>query len=80
MKFEASKKQVPGCNVSEQSEAKIRHEAFLEEKKKKDEAENYVEGSGKKINKRAIVVKEIMAKKGLSMIEASKYVKQHNLY
>jgi hypothetical protein len=37
-------------------------------------------GEPKKINKRAEVVKEIMVKKGLSMIEASKYVKQHNLY
>ena len=79
-KFEASKKKVPGCEITEQSEAKIRHDAFLEEKNRQEDAENYVEGSGKKRNKRADVVKEIMVKKGLSMIEASKYVKQHNLY
>jgi hypothetical protein len=30
--------------------------------------------------KRAAVVKRIMAERGLSMIEASKYVKEHNLY
>jgi len=30
--------------------------------------------------KRAAVVKKVMADKGLSMIEASKYVKQHGLY
>jgi len=37
------------------------------------------EGWGKK-EKRTEVVKKIMKKKGLSMIEASKYVKSHNLY
>jgi hypothetical protein len=31
-------------------------------------------------SKRAEIVKKIMKEKGLSMIEASKYVKQHNLY
>lgn len=36
--------------------------------------------SGKKPNARAVVVKKIMNEKGLSMIEASKYVKAHNLY
>ena len=35
---------------------------------------------GKRTNARAAVVKKVMAEKGLSMIEASKYVKQHNLY
>ena len=88
MKFEASKKKVPGCNTTEQSEAKIRHDAFLEEKAKKEKAEEAEargetpenSGGGKKQNKRAVIVKEIMVKKGLSMIEASKYVKQHNLY
>jgi hypothetical protein len=29
---------------------------------------------------RAAVVKKVMAEKGLKMIEASKYVKEHNLY
>jgi hypothetical protein len=37
-------------------------------------------GTGKKINKRAEVVKKIMKEKGLKMIEASKYVKENNLY
>jgi len=34
----------------------------------------------KRTNARAVVVKKVMAEKGLSMIEASKYVKAHNLY
>jgi hypothetical protein len=40
-------------------------------------------GSGikpKKVNKRAEIVKKIMKDKGLSMISASKYVKENNLY
>jgi hypothetical protein len=37
-------------------------------------------GKPKRTNARAAVVKKVMAQKGLSMIEASKYVKQHNLY
>jgi hypothetical protein len=38
-------------------------------------------GQGKpKINKRADIVKKIMKEKKLSMIEASKYVKEHKLY
>jgi len=35
-------------------------------------------GDGRK--KRAEIVKKIMAEKGMKMIEASKYVKEHNLY
>jgi hypothetical protein len=31
-------------------------------------------------NARAVIVKDVMAKQGLSMIQASKYVKEHNLY
>lgn len=34
----------------------------------------------KKVNKRAEIVKKIMTEKGLKMIDASKYVKDHNLY
>jgi hypothetical protein len=37
-------------------------------------------GKPKKINKRLELVKKIMNEKGLKMIEASKYVKEHNLY
>ena len=40
-------------------------------------------GSGlksKKVNPRAAIVKKIMKDKGLSMIEASKHIKTHNLY
>lgn len=39
-------------------------------------------GSGKSDgrSKRASIVKKVMAEKGLSMINASKFVKQHNLY
>lgn len=35
---------------------------------------------GKKPNKRAEIVRKIMKEKGLKMIEASKYVKENNLY
>lgn len=38
------------------------------------------EGQGKRSNPRAAIVKKVMAEKGLKMIEASKYVKEHNLY
>ena len=40
-------------------------------------------GSGlkpKKVNKRAEIVKKVMKEKGLNLIDASKYVKAHNLY
>jgi hypothetical protein len=36
--------------------------------------------SGKKPNARAMIVKKIMNEKGLKLIEASKYVKEHGLY
>jgi hypothetical protein len=36
--------------------------------------------NGRPVNKRAEVVKKVMKDKGLSMIEASKYVKAHSLY
>jgi len=39
---------------------------------------SYMSGGAKP--KRAEIVKKIMKEKGISMIEASKYVKQHNLY
>ena len=35
---------------------------------------------GKKVNKRAEIVKRVMKEKGLKLIEASKYVKANNLY
>ena len=37
-------------------------------------------GFGKAQNARAAIVKQIMAEKGLKLTDASKYVKQHNLY
>ena len=37
-------------------------------------------GFGKGANTRAAIVKQVMQEKGLSLVEASKYVKQHNLY
>jgi len=37
-------------------------------------------GAKKKSNPRALLVKKVMKEKNLSMIEASKYVKQNNLY
>lgn len=41
---------------------------------------NSHKGGARKPNARAAIVKKVMASKGLSMIEASKYVKAHNLY
>ena len=35
---------------------------------------------GRKPNARAAIVKKVMAEKGMKMIEASKYVKEHGLY
>jgi hypothetical protein len=37
-------------------------------------------GSNKKVNGRSIVVKQIMHEKGLSLPQASKYVKENNLW
>jgi hypothetical protein len=40
-----------------------------------------IEGAGKKkTNKRAEIVKKVMQEKGMKLIEASKYVKEHGLY
>ena len=37
-------------------------------------------GFGRAVNARAAIVKQIMAEKGLKLTDASKYVKEHNLY
>ena len=42
------------------------------------EATKAVSGGGR--SARAAIVKKVMAEKGLKMIEASKYVKEHGLY
>jgi hypothetical protein len=39
-----------------------------------------VVGAGDGRRKRAEIVKKVMAEKGLSMVQASKYVKEHGLY
>ena len=39
-----------------------------------------VVGAGDGRRKRAEVVRKVMAEKGMKMIEASKYVKEHGLY
>jgi len=46
----------------------------------KRKVQQKISGSGKKVNKRAEIVKKVMKEKGMKMIEASKYVKQHGLY
>lgn len=43
-------------------------------------AMNAMSGAGKPKGKRHEIVKKVMKEKGLSLIEASKYVKQHGLY
>ena len=37
-------------------------------------------GAGDGRRKRAEVVRKVMAEKGMKMVEASKYVKEHGLY
>jgi len=85
---EAATKGMTNCGATVQSAEKMKHDAIQEEKAKRekeeqDKAKNVTpdnpNGSGRK-NKRNDIVKAIMKKKGLSMIEASKYVKSHNLY
>ena len=39
-----------------------------------------LQGSGKKKSARGEIVKKVMREKGLSLPQASKYVKEHNLY
>jgi hypothetical protein len=59
-----------------------------EEKKKKEEEEKKGKGRRRRApagpsdgrRARAEIVKKVMAEKGMKMIEASKYVKAHNLY
>jgi hypothetical protein len=48
--------------------------------KSKAKPKKEVKEEVKKPNKRAEIVKKVMKDKGLSMIEASKYVKEHKLY
>jgi hypothetical protein len=87
MAIEKSRKQPKGCTSSQQSEAKIRHEAYQEEQRKREKKEEDiakdeepVEKTGGNKKTRADIVKRIMKEKGLKMIEASKYVKQYKLY
>lgn len=51
-----------------------------EERKKVSDAQDAIIGRGKKTSARAAIVKKVMKEKGLSLIEASKYVKAHGLY
>ena len=52
----------------------------LGEEGKKQKKEKRIVGAGDGRRKRAEVVRRIMKEKGMKMIEASKYVKEHNLY
>jgi hypothetical protein len=54
--------------------------AALESVAKKHKKEKRIVGAGDGRRKRAEVVKRVMKEKGCSMIEASKYVKEHGLY
>jgi ribosomal protein L29 len=45
-----------------------------------DKAVEKIEGAGRGRNARAEIVKKVMREKGLKLIEASKYVKEHGLY
>lgn len=52
----------------------------LGEEGKKPKKEKRVVGAGDGRRKRAEVVRKVMKEKGMKMIEASKYVKEHGLY
>jgi hypothetical protein len=62
--------------------ADITHDEMmaLESVAKKHKKPKRVVGAGDGRRKRADIVKKVMADKGMSMIEASKYVKEHGLY
>lgn len=54
--------------------------AAMAKKMGKGKKEKRVVGAGDGRRKRAEVVRKVMAEKGMKMIEASKYVKEHGLY
>lgn len=54
--------------------------AALESVVKKHKKEKRIVGAGDGRRKRAEIVKKVMAEKGMKMIDASKYVKEHGLY
>jgi hypothetical protein len=68
--------------ADEEYAAKMDEDEIAYHKKVAEKNAKSKSGSGKpkRTNARAAVVKKVMADKGLSMIEASKYVKEHNLY
>ena len=68
-------RRVRGGNDDAKKEGELAFKEMFDEKEKTS-----APVGGRKPNKRAEIVKKVMAKKGLSLPEASKYVKAHNLY
>jgi len=67
-------------NRAAMESAKAKADADLPKGGRKPKAKRAGAGPNDGRRARAEIVKKVMAQKGLSMIEASKYVKQHNLY
>ena len=67
----AATKRMPSANLSEMGRA-----AF---ERARDATMKYVRG-GRKPSARGAIVKKVMAEKGLSLPQASKYVKENGLY
>ena len=83
----AFKSQVKASNLAKRGRGRPRKEKkdmtgdltiFEGGKKPKQKRAPAAVGSGR--NRRAEIVKQVMKEKGISMIEASSYVKAHNLY
>ena len=71
-----------GINSEEEDEGYEEAKKKVKHKKPDVEMKDLRSGSGMKggKNKRALIVKKVMKEQGLGLIQASKYVKQHNLY
>ena len=71
-----------GINSEEENEEYEEAKKKVKHKKPDVEMKDLRSGSGMKggKNKRALIVKKVMKEQGLGLIQASKYVKQHNLY
>jgi len=68
-----------GHDEDEAAEFMKKNPNFLK-KSRKTKAKRAPASAGDGRRKRAEIVKQVMAQKGLKMIEASKYVKEHGLY
>ena len=71
----------PTTKISRESVKTESQDAKIEEAKDEDEAVGSGGAKKKRVNKYALLVKEIMQKHNIIYLaEASKYIKEHNLY